>query len=94
MNQNRKLNTSLQDLVSNLGSEREVSLLLDNQVISPLYGYRVVVQPEQPKNKTNFINLKVLNPENREYRISRNSQDFEFLFGLFQKEFPFVYVIL
>lgn len=94
MNRTKKLNTSLHGLVSNIGSEKDVSVLLDNQVISPLYGYRVGVERDRTQEKKKKFQLKILNPENREYRVHRVTDDFLFLSNSFHKEFPFTYVIV
>jgi hypothetical protein len=92
MNKKRNSLSSFPVLLSGLCSQKEVSILLDNQIISPISGYRVSVERDKEKNNTKSIKLKVLNPENREYKIERLAEDFLYLSESFQKEFPFRYV--
>ena len=92
MNQKRNTISSFPTLLSGLCSQKEVSILLDNQIISPTSGYRVSVERDKEKDNSKSVTLKIINPENREYKIERLTEDFLYLSESFQKEFPFRYV--
>lgn len=87
-----KSSSELMTLVSEMKIKKSESVVLDNYVISPNKGLRLLVEKSTTGKNTKKIKIKVLKKNEKPYTITRSNADFEWLRNNLRKDFPFYHV--